>query len=728
MGIKEHQENRTWAFEALDYLESFISDSEFEGESQLIRNQINGKRNELKDGKYRVVFLGEFNVGKTTLINAFLGDTYLPMVLEECTAKVTHVLKGENLQLILRSQNPIHPETIQVLREFFNYAGIEAQIEPDSSQNYWVVKYTYHYPQDLNRTLNAIITLSADEEFPKLKKLREEVEEVIALIPESGIEEDVAFVDSPGVHSITETHRKITEEIIPNCHLVVCLLDSQNAGNEHNRDFISKLVKERQRKVFFVINKCDQLNPEEIDPAGRKGPAKDLFRCIEGIVEDPEIFFVSALYALSAFQLKRNSITVEDIDKNEKIHIPYNMRLQLENTPNPAEAMADYLLQRSKFQDFRERLFNYLYHENKEGAVLTSVCRFIRDTALKFAKPIEVKIKLAQQNPKLERLKKERQHLQNLIEEYSKFLNYLLNKINDITVLGKTNGEKYNSYPALIEKHFSRQTIENEIFKPIKEWLCTGDNLKIARKNKYLPLQEQLGLILDRFLAKVDSDINNTLSNYESLILDEIKSRGFEFEFKNLPRVSSNRGAIVAIDASLALSYFLFFIVGGILGGLTGAIIGEGFLSTFSWADFLNMAVPDYPHLSAILLGSIGGVLGSIIGILSRALGGDEIRREKLIEKITAYIEKTLVVGLKQKLTDTMSSHREELISQIKNYFDSINIKLHDQIQKILTEEEHLEKVQQEIIMRLEGKLKNLQTIANKANEIIETTLKTVKY
>lgn len=722
MGIKEHQENRTWAFEALDYLSSFTSDPDFEGESQIINSQINGKRNELRDGKYRVVFLGEFNVGKTTLINAFLGDTYLPMVLEECTAKVTHVLKSDSLKLILRSQKPIHPETIQVLKEFLNYAGIDATIEPDTSHNYWVVKYTYNYPEDLNRTLNAIVTLSADEEFPKLRTLRQEVEEVITLVPESEIEEDVAFVDSPGVHSITETHQKITEDIIPNCHLVVCLLDSQNAGNEHNREFISKLVRERQRKVFFVINKCDQLNPDEIDPEGRKGPAKDLLRCIEGIVEDPEIFFVSALYALTASQLKRNSITVEDIDKNEKIHIPYNLRLQIENSPNPAEAMADYLLQRSKFKNFRERLFNYLYHENKEGAVLTSVCRFIRDTALRLAKPIETKIKLAQQNPKLERLKKERQHLQNLIDKYSKFLNYLLSKIDEFTIVGKSNGEKYESYSAIIEKYFSRQTIENEIFKPIKEWLCTGDNLKIARKNKYIPLQEQLGSILDKFLSKVDNEINSVLSEYESLILQEIKSRGFDFTFKNLPKVSSSRGAIVAIDASLALSYFIFFIFGGILGGLTGAIIGEGFLSTFSWADFLNMAIPNYPHFSAILLGSIGTILGAILGLISRAIGGDEIRREKLTEKITAYIEKTLIIGLKQKISETMSEHREELISQVKSYFDTINIKLHEQIQKIRAEEEHLQKIQQEIIERLESKLKNLQAIVEKANEIIEST------
>jgi len=304
MSIKKHQENRLWAFEALTLLEEFTNDPEFEGDKSQEINRIRGKRSELKDGKYRVVFLGEFNVGKTTLINAFFGDTYLPMVLEECTAKVTHVMSGDTMQLILRSQSPIPSETIQVLREFFSYTGIEADISPDTSYNFWVITYKTAYPEDIHRTLSAIVTLTADEEFPKLKILREKVDEVIVVIPEKTFEEDIALVDSPGVHSITETHKKITEDIIPNCHLVICLLDSQSAGNEHNRDFISKLVREYQRKVFFVINKSDQLNPDEIDPQGRRGPAKDLLRCIDGIVDNPEIFFVSALYALYASQLR----------------------------------------------------------------------------------------------------------------------------------------------------------------------------------------------------------------------------------------------------------------------------------------------------------------------------------------------------------------------------------------------------------------------------------------
>ncbi|HOL19727.1 MAG TPA: dynamin family protein [Candidatus Hydrogenedens sp.] len=724
MSIKKHQENRLWAFEALTLLEEFTNDPEFEGDKSQEINRIRGKRSELKDGKYRVVFLGEFNVGKTTLINAFFGDTYLPMVLEECTAKVTHVMSGDTMQLILRSQSPIPSETIQVLREFFSYTGIEADISPDTSYNFWVITYKTAYPEDIHRTLSAIVTLTADEEFPKLKILREKVDEVIVVIPEKTFEEDIALVDSPGVHSITETHKKITEDIIPNCHLVICLLDSQSAGNEHNRDFISKLVREYQRKVFFVINKSDQLNPDEIDPQGRRGPAKDLLRCIDGIVDNPEIFFVSALYALYASQLRRGTITLNDIDKNEKIHIPYQIRSQLEQTLNPAEEIANYLMTRSSFGTFKERFLDYLYRENREGAILTSVCRFIRDIAHIYAKPFEIKIQLAQQNPRLERIRKERQQLQKQIEENMKFMNDIIQIFDTITAGGTIGENKYEGYEHLISRLFSRQNIENDIFKLIRQWLCTGDNLTKARKNKYLPLQQYLGEILDNFLKSTSTEINRVIDEYECYITRDIIQKGYNFTSLPYSKIELEKGAIVAIDASLAFSYFLFFLGGAVLGGVTGAIIGEGFLSNFQWADWLGMAVPIIPHLSAYILGGIGTVLGALLGLIARSFGGDEIRREKLIEKISEYIEKTLIQGIKESLKKNVETRKSQFISALQSFFDNLNTELNQQILKLAEEENRLEQAQKELILRLQGKIDKLNQIANCAHEIVDSTFK----
>ena len=72
--INPHQENREWLLEALGYLEAFVArDEDYFGDRIYETKALAYQRSVVKDGKYRVVFLGAFNVGKSTAINAFLG-------------------------------------------------------------------------------------------------------------------------------------------------------------------------------------------------------------------------------------------------------------------------------------------------------------------------------------------------------------------------------------------------------------------------------------------------------------------------------------------------------------------------------------------------------------------------------------------------------------------------------------------------------------------------------
>jgi len=58
------------------------------------------------EGRYQVIFVGPYNVGKSALVNAFLTEEYLPTVLEECTTQVTHVRRSEGYRVELASIRP----------------------------------------------------------------------------------------------------------------------------------------------------------------------------------------------------------------------------------------------------------------------------------------------------------------------------------------------------------------------------------------------------------------------------------------------------------------------------------------------------------------------------------------------------------------------------------------------------------------------------------------------
>jgi predicted GTPase len=721
MSALKHVENRAWTFGALEQLQAFLGDSDFEGDTLHERSLIDGRHRELHDGKYRVVFLGEFNVGKSTLINAFLGDEYLPTVLEECTAKVTHVLKGDSMRMIIRPLEEISEDELQGLRNFLDASGIDAAVERGDAALEVVVAYQGHVPRELLTTLSALVTVYADEDFPQLRTLRTKFEELVVQLPNNQLEDDVALVDSPGVYSISETNKKITQDIIPNCHLVVCMLDSQSAGNEHNRDFVARIVQERHRKVFFVINKADQLNPSEIDPTGRRGPAKDLFRSLAGIVDDPQLFFVSSLYAMVAGQLAQGRVSLSDVDDNNKVRIPYAMRQQVDHADNPPRAAGEYLLQQSNFSPLQRRLLEYLYTENREGAVVASVCRFVNDTAWRYARPLEVKLELIKNVPKLEKLRQEREQLQGVIERNHENSQHLLDEFRVMAVGGTVDDVRYEGYDNALNRRLSRAVIEQEVLKPLRQWLSNKENLSKAKKNRYQPLQEQLEQTLDAFVAATLAEVNETVEQTESHLQARIGAALGEIEPIVLGGIDATRGNIVSVHAGMGLSYFLYTLTGGILGGAAGAIIGESFLNNVNLQQFINQPLPAVPHLNAVACAAAGLILGAILGCLARSFGGDDARREKLTERITGRVEDILVRDVKEQLLNALAKRKETFAAAVEHVFDGVNEGLNDQIRAIAAEEDRLRLAQQAVIDRLQPKIEGLSGLSKKAREIVET-------
>jgi hypothetical protein len=215
-----------------------LEDGDFEGGVPEERTLIERKRKELQEGKYRVVFLGAFNVGKSALINAFLGDEYLPTILEECTTKIAHISKADKMTAVLNLHHKATAEDITGLRQLIENAGIEATVFEPEGRAEINIEFGSTSAHDLLRVLRPLTTMNADEEFPQLRALRDKFDEVFITVPNEFLPDDVSLVDSPGVHSISEPNTRVANEIIPHSHVVVCLIDSQSAGNEQNRDFV----------------------------------------------------------------------------------------------------------------------------------------------------------------------------------------------------------------------------------------------------------------------------------------------------------------------------------------------------------------------------------------------------------------------------------------------------------------------------------------------------------
>lgn len=732
MSFNSHAENRTWALEALDNLQDFLEDSDYEGNAQEDQFAIERKRKELKEGKYRVVLLGAFNVGKSMMVNAFLGDGYLPTVLEECTTKVTHIAKGDTMRTRLSLTAPLTEQERQTLETIIDACGIGATVVDDAESNEVVIEYAGHSAKEVLKSLNALVTMSADEDFPQLRSLRAKFEEIFVTVPIDPLEEDIALVDSPGVHSISETNRMLADDIIPNSHLVLCLIDSQTAGNEQSRDFIKRIVDERRRKMFFVINKADQLNRDEIDPAGRRGPAKDLMRSLVGIVDEPEVFFVSSLYALIGKQLMEGRISLEDIDENNKIKIPFTTQLDLFQREEPVKAVGEYLLEQSNFAALRARLLNYVYHENREGAILESVCRFIDPKAWALLRPLEAKLEMAREMPRLEELAREKNRLNAQLESNRKRFDVVLTTFKAMSTGGDADGVQYEGYETMIDNQLTPSAIKQNILAPVDRWLSNDQHFHEAKKAGFEPLREELKRVLSAFADGVQQTANESVDSVErtalakgAAMLEGVATSDRRF-MKSLP------SEVSPIQAGLGASYVGFAACGAVVGAAAGAVLGgalpmwPGFGAQIT--ELLSRlpleALPQGPALAAGATAAVGGLAGLLFGLIARGATAKGVLRRKL-EAFVAETVDRIVLGqagasVRSVLKANFERRRQDFAQSVEAAFNQSVDDLHRALGAVLEEEAELKRVQAETIARLEPKVEALEAISVRAREIAQ--------
>lgn len=198
---------------------------------------------------FHLVVVGEFNHGKTTFVNALLGDRVLPVGVTPTTAVIHHIVHAtEPRARLVQRDGEVSSLEFEHVRDF------AVSGERDSER----VKFLeVGFPADL-------------------------------------LSERIVLVDTPGVNDLSLTRAEITYGYIPRSDAVLFVLDAGQPVKESERQFLEQqLIGKSRDKIVFVVAKSDIWSDSE------RGEALDYVRNrLSGLVENPAVFAISALAAL----------------------------------------------------------------------------------------------------------------------------------------------------------------------------------------------------------------------------------------------------------------------------------------------------------------------------------------------------------------------------------------------------------------------------------------------
>ena len=195
---------------------------------------------------FKVIVIGKFSTGKSTLINTILGDDVLPDSLNPCTAYINEVVYGEEKQATLYFKEPLPAQW----DKFVQKEELKQHIQKYAPGN------VPTYVIDLDE-LSDCVTIPCDEEGEPLAQEECGVspfEKAVIQYPCEICKSGVEIIDSPGLDE-SQDRTEIVGKYLKKVDAVIYVTTNIATGGDGDKEIIDAyLVQNDIKNVFFVCN------------------------------------------------------------------------------------------------------------------------------------------------------------------------------------------------------------------------------------------------------------------------------------------------------------------------------------------------------------------------------------------------------------------------------------------------------------------------------------------
>jgi replication fork clamp-binding protein CrfC len=236
----------------------------------------------LRSGVFRLMVLGDMKRGKSTFLNALIGEKILPSDVNPCTALLTVLRYGSEKKVTVYFNDDKPPQ--------------------DMGFDEFKHKYTID-PAEAKR-----LEQDNKQAFPN-------VSHAIVEYPLPLLEKGIEIVDSPGLND-TEARNELSLGYINNCHAILFVLRASQPCTLGERRYLENYIKGRGLSVFFLVNAWDQVKEALIDPDDEEelreseGRLRQVFQAnlAEYCLVDGQDIYNERVFELSSIQALRKRL------------------------------------------------------------------------------------------------------------------------------------------------------------------------------------------------------------------------------------------------------------------------------------------------------------------------------------------------------------------------------------------------------------------------------------